>query len=79
MEIVLHMNQAEHKRLLHELLRAKFVPVDKETLAIAYAWQGTGVLESPKRLRARVAMNDTREHLDEKNPAPVDVGNGIQK
>lgn len=69
MEIVLHINQAEQKHLFRELLRLKFTPVDKETLEIAYTWQGTGVLESTKRLRTRVAMNDTREHLDNKIPS----------
>lgn len=64
--------------LYQQLMRGRFTVHDFDALTYAYDWSGVypEVLGTVKQLRARVAKNAVRTHLDEKNPASEATGDG---
>lgn len=66
---------------LNNLLERPFCAADCAVLKHLYDWNAAvpGVLEPLSDLRNRVAINDLKSYLDEKNPAPAATGNGREK
>lgn len=59
--------------LYQQLMRKAFDTLDFDALTYAYDWSEVypEVLGTVKQLRARIAQNATRSHLDEKNTGHV--------
>lgn len=76
--MTLKMTAEEYQGVIKYLLSLPMNRADKPMLAHLYADGDTPeVLEPIKKLRARVAMNATKAHCDEKKtPAPAATGNG---
>ncbi|WP_295216406.1 hypothetical protein [Ruminococcus sp.] len=66
---------------LNELLALPFSAADCPVLKHIYDWNNTvpDTLESLPNLRNRVAINDLKSYLDNKNPAPAATGNGAER
>lgn len=69
--MTIEMTKEEYVGVLKYLLSKPFGLSDFDLLVYAYGWsQATEeTLGTTQQLRARVARNATRAHIDEKNPA----------
>ena len=71
--VTLLLDTVQMDALYQQLMRKAFDTPDFDALTYAYDWSGVypEVLGTVKQLRARVARNATRAHLDEKNTGHV--------
>ena len=77
--MILKMTAEEYQGVIKYLLSLPMNQADKPMLTHLYAGGGIPEVlgETTKELRARVAMNATKAHCDEKKPpAPAATGNG---
>lgn len=76
--MTIKLDKGDYIGILKYLLSLPMNQADKPMLSHLYAGGGIPeVLEPTKKLRARVAMNATKAHCNEKKtPAPAATGNG---
>ena len=77
--MTIKLDKGDYIGMLKYLLSLPMNQADKPMLAHLYAGGGIPEVlgETSKELRARVAMNATKAHCDEKKaPAPAATGNG---